>query len=233
MQLKHFIIALGLVTASTAVLADNSGFYIGGKIGASILQSKDVKSNGYSYSNADYDYSITDNKNKTVFNLGLNVGYDFNAQYAVSVRAELDYTYRSSAKISSSSYFFSSIGGTSGGDTYEERFKIKQSTLMLNGYYDFHNSSDFTPYLGLGVGMGFVKYKGEENDSSTISKTKFTWSAMAGVSYQLSKNLSANVEYRYLNSGKIEDTDSDGIWHDNFSAKLQSHDLNIGLRYAF
>ena len=32
-------------------------------------------------------------------------------------------------------------------------------TLFANAYWDFHNSTAFTPYLGGGLGMGFIKTK--------------------------------------------------------------------------
>ncbi|WP_392564061.1 porin family protein [Orbus wheelerorum] len=230
MRLKQLAIAITLGTISTVALAENTGFYVGGKLGASIMQSKDMQSHGHFYSTpTNYDYTLTKDKTKAVFNLGVNAGYDFNVSYNIPVRAELDYTYRTDAKINTSTYVFSSMDGNAGGDDEAENFKIRQSTLMANGYYDFYNSTAFTPYVGLGLGVSFVKYK----DEASISKTKFAWSTMAGVSYKVMSNLTANVEYRYLDSGKIKKDDSDGTWVDNFSAKLKTHDINIGLRYAF
>lgn len=235
MKLKHIAIVTGLMTMSAMALADNTGFYMGGKLGASIIQSKDVQSNGHFYDGQGYDYSSAKDKNKTVFNIGLNAGYDFNVIYGVPVRTELDYTYRTNADITTSDYVFSSMpasgGGVSEGGEYDSfSFKVKQSTLMVNSYYDFYNSSDFTPYVGVGLGMAFVKYSSEDE---SYSKTKFAWAAMAGVSYQVTSNLTANLEYRYLDSGKIKDESNDGIWYEESSAKLSSHDLTIGLRYAF
>lgn len=31
------------------------------------------------------------------------------------------------------------------------------TTYMVNGYYDFHNSTAFTPYISAGVGLAHVK----------------------------------------------------------------------------
>ncbi len=33
------------------------------------------------------------------------------------------------------------------------------ATYMVNGYYDFHNSTAFTPYISAGVGLAHVKLK--------------------------------------------------------------------------
>jgi len=229
MRLKQLAIAVALVTISTTALAENTGFYIGGKLGTSIMQSKGMHWQGSAYDGSGYDYSLTKDKTKTVFNMGINAGYDFNVSYNLPVRAELDYTYRSNAKINTSTYFFSSIDGNSGGEYEDENFKISQSTLMVNGYYDFYTDTEFTPYVGAGLGASFVKYK----DEASISKTQFAWSLMAGVSYKVLSNLTTNIEYRYLDSGKIKQNDNDDGWTNKFSAKLQSHDISVGLRYSF
>ncbi|WP_392562302.1 outer membrane beta-barrel protein [Orbus sturtevantii] len=232
MRFKQLAIAITLASISTAALAENTGFYVGGKLGASIMQSKDIQSRGYDRTNTDYDYILLGNKNKAVFNMGVNAGYDFNVSYQLPIRAELDYTYRSDAKISTSEYVFSSIAGNAGGAYSDEdaNLKIGQSTLMVNGYYDFYNSTDFTPYVGAGLGMSFIKYKDEYTN---VSKTQLAWSAMAGVSYKVMPDLTASLEYRYLDSGKVKDNENDGDWQDKHSAKLNSNDISIGLRYAF
>lgn len=39
----------------------------------------------------------------------------------------------------------------------QESVKFEQDTVMLNFYYDFNNSSRFTPYLGAGIGATYRK----------------------------------------------------------------------------
>jgi len=236
MRLKQLAIAVALVTISTTALAENTGSYVGGKLGTSIMQSKGMQSHGYNSSSpTDYDYTLAKDKTKTVFNIGINAGYDFKVSYNLPIRAELDYTYRSDAKINTSTYTFSSMQGNAGGEYENDSFKISQSTLMVNGYYDFYTDTELTPYVGAGLGASFVKYKfkDEDGDKSSISKTQFAWSVMAGVSYKIMPNLTTNLEYRYLDSGKIKQNDNDDGWTDKFSAKLQSHDISVGLRYSF
>lgn len=220
MKLKHIATMVTLAALSTSAFAAETGFYVGGKLGASLMASRGVHTDSTYAVGAPESESIK-NKTKTVFNIGFNVGYDFNTQFNVPVRSELDYTYRTDAKIKT---------GLDSAE-YSDHFKIKNSTLMVNNYYDFYNSSDFTPYVGVGLGMSFNKYKFE--DAGSISKNKFAWAGMAGVSYKIMDDLTANVEYRYLDSGKIKHTESDANSTDKFSAKLQSHDLSVGLRYTF
>ncbi|WP_392566301.1 porin family protein [Utexia brackfieldae] len=225
MKLTSLATVVALAAVSASAFAADTGFYVGGKLGASLMESRAAHVDS-SFAVGEPENLSIKNKTKTTFNVGASVGYDFNVLYQVPVRSELDYTYRSDAKIKTA--FLDSEDGA-----YDSHFKIKNSTLMVNNYYDFYNSSDFTPYVGIGLGMSFNKYKFNEADDS-FSKNKFAWAGMAGVSYKIDDNLTANVEYRYLDSGKIKYTESDGKnYTDNFSAKLRSHDLSVGLRYTF
>ena len=68
-----------------------------------------------------------------------------------------------------------------------------QMDFMVNGYYDFHNSSAFTPFIGLGLGLfnqeltskvessGYWSRKG----SSSVSETNFGVALAGGASYQI------------------------------------------------
>lgn len=57
---------------------------------------------------------------------------------------------------------------------------------MLNGYYDFHNSSNFTPYLGAGAGVAFVKAPVQyDGYGQFLSVYTPAYQFMAGVSYMI------------------------------------------------
>lgn len=50
---------------------------------------------------------------------------------------------------------------------------------MVNGYYDFHNSTAFTPYISAGIGLARVKLKNntmsEDFDiNETLAASKIT-----------------------------------------------------------
>lgn len=69
-----------------------------------------------------------------------------------------------------------------------------QMDFMVNGYYDFHNSSAFTPFIGLGLGLfnqeltskveGTALYWSDEG-SSSASETNFGVALAGGASYQI------------------------------------------------
>lgn len=76
---------------------------------------------------------------------------------------------------------------------YNHYFSSGVNALMTNAYYDFHNSSKFIPYLGLGAGMASA--------SSVMNEMHFAYQANLGVDYQLKPNLTLGVNYRYLRWG--------------------------------
>lgn len=240
------LVKLALVSSclvlSTQAIANN-GFYLGGKLGTSFISANDV-----SYTDDDlFDNYVISNdwgsKTKNGFNLGVVVGYDFNPTYQVPVRLEFDYTFRPETKISQFADGYVN-GQLDSDESMGMKTKVTLHTTMMNAYYDFHNSSDITPYLGAGLGLALIDakftssfYDDEDGDiTGGISKSKanFAWSLNAGVSYKINDSFTADLGYRYLDAGKITNTSSTlGIGQEKFSAKFATHDVTVGLRYSF
>ncbi len=61
---------------------------------------------------------------------------------------------------------------------------------------------------------------------------RWTVSAMAGVAYQLSTDWLIDVGYRYLSYGTAK-SDYDFLRNRVLIRDLASHELRVGLRYAF
>ena len=82
----------------------------------------------------------------------------------------------------------------------------KNMGLLFNGYYDFHNSSAFTPYImgGVGVNRGKMELKfagkqGNENKDFTIksgNKTGILYQVGFGANYEVSKDVLIDVGYK-------------------------------------
>ena len=82
----------------------------------------------------------------------------------------------------------------------------KNMGLSFNGYYDFHNSSAFTPYImgGVGVNRGKMELKfagnnGTEDKSFTIksgNKTGILYQVGFGANYEVSKDVLIDVGYK-------------------------------------
>lgn len=129
----------------------------------------------------------------------LAVGYNFNTNFDVPVRAELEYAIRSTANFDF--------------DDRTIRARVPQS-LFANFYLDFVNSTDFTPYVGGGVGLGFVG-----------SDTNFAWNVGGGLAYNLTEDWKVNVGYRYVSLGEFEDRHVSGMYN--------AHEIYTGVQYEF
>ena len=152
--MKKFILTslISLLSVSTVYAADKSGVYVSGKIGSSIENTHGMK----------YDYaghnSKSSSKSRGVFGGGVAVGYDFYSQYQFPMRVEIASTFRGRSK---------SVGEADNGNV-STRNKVRMDTYMVNGYYDFHNQSAFTPYVTAGVGLADIKLK-NSFDSNSLS----------------------------------------------------------------
>ena len=90
--------------------------------------------------------------------------------------------------------------------------------VMANGYVDLGTYVGFTPYVGAGAGMTLVNYGTYTSQDFCVdgvavcgattfaslshagqSDWRFTYSLMAGLAYSFSKNLKADIGYRYIN----------------------------------
>ena len=112
--------------------------------------------------------------------------------------------------------------------------------FMVNGYFDFENSTAFTPYIGAGIGYARVEVEGKadygflarvtwDDDDSGLA-----YQLMAGVAWALSDTLALDLSYRYLGCDDIEiaGTSSYGVTlKDDFD--YESHNFMIGLKWFF
>ncbi|MEM6413436.1 MAG: P44/Msp2 family outer membrane protein [Pseudomonadota bacterium] len=71
--------------------------------------------------------------------------------------------------------------------------------LMANAIYDFDLGSPIKPYIGGGVGVGFVNVDYVPSATTVIDdrSTQFAYQAMAGVSYAVAPAAEVFVGYRY------------------------------------
>jgi len=135
---------------------------------------------------------------------------------------------------------------------------MKDLGFMANAYYDFNNSSAFTPYLMGGIGLNRsnleFKYSGknaaEENESMIIKSkpnTSFACQFGVGVDYEISKDIHLDLGYKFSSHfGKYKSKKLDHalILGDklytkdtsiNMSTKgrVSKHNITAGVRFAF
>lgn len=104
---------------------------------------------------------------------------------------------------------------------------ITQLHTMLNAYYNFNNSTPFTPFVGAGAGINMAKVEiGLDNDSSTY----FAAQIGGGISAELSEWLALDLAYKFILSDEYE-ISVPGIG--TASADLTSHQILLSARFMF
>lgn len=155
------------------------------------------------------------NNYKNGFNINAAIGY----RLFPSIRADIEFLYQG---------FKRDITGNYGWAEYDASSAIIQNSVsniqmtptssftnvysvMTNGYYDFHNSSQWTPLLGAGFGVAWIQSKSTTADgaftisgsqtptlqnSQDLSGTAFAWQLKAGLTYDYSKFVAIVIQYR-------------------------------------
>lgn len=249
--MKKFLL-ITTISFSSLTYADG-GFYTSLKSGVS--QTK-FDNNKEQITISDDEFDFTQNlhntdADKSIYpNISAAIGFDFSKVSNVNARAELEYTYKDKAKFTPNinkvvieAEDDSEIIDMPSGTPSIFINELKSQSLMLNTYYDFKNSSKFTPYISVGAGVTRIKNKQTFNpefieeieDTLSDTSNSFTWAAGIGVAYQVTKNVALDLGYRYVDAGEIEfnnDFSEDGV---NFksTADLVSHDYSLGIRYNF
>ena len=167
---------------------------------------------------------------------GINIAVGVKANK--NLRLEAEYNFRESAD-KTEPYL-----GTNGVKIFDGIYKTELSvqSYMLNGYYDFHNTTKFTPYVGIGLGMAKVEY--DDSDTYDVydvgtgnylgsyfgyyhsSKKKLTYNISAGASYELTDRLALDLGLRYIDYGSFSDSYGDKY-------KTKSKEVSFGMRYSF
>ena len=234
-RLMVLVATVALVMAPAAsALAE--GFYVTPKLGYSYFK---VKAGG-------------DSESKSIMPFGLAVGYDFKPTHDVPLRVEFEYAYRGKKEM----FKFSENGyEPDPGLTADvfSRAEFGAQSFFINSYFDIHNSSPVTPYIGVGLGLARVSAEAhlhvrnvrgvdhedfELNGSKT--KTNFAWNIGAGAAWAINDFMSLDLGYRYADFGKVNPGltyagATQGIeafiWSNDI--KATAHEVMLGLRIGF
>jgi outer membrane protein OmpA-like peptidoglycan-associated protein len=209
---KHYAV-LGSALALAlplAAQAETQGFYIGGAGGADFAINADASTGGGS--------------NTVRYHTGptglITLGYGFGA-----FRTELEGSYRDN-----------DVMGTRGAPLNGAGGDTQTWGAMVNGLYDFNTGTRFSPYVGAGIGVGFVHaaLSGTRPAGSTVglydgSDTTFAYQAIGGVSYAVTPNLSLTTDYRYFATTDATVKSGGAEWE----VENSSHVVTVGFRWSF
>jgi opacity protein-like surface antigen len=218
-----------------------SGWYLRGDIGYANQQVDELF-------NALYDTAVSvDNQFKDFTGapfIDAGIGYRFNHWFRVDVTGE----YRSRSEFNGADIYDSGAGLFP--DTYTGQ---KSEWLALaNAYVDLGTWHGITPFVG--AGLGAVNIRISDFTDSGVGTTgdpaiayaddhdewNLAWAIYAGLGFDVTDALTLELAYRYLDMGDAASGDlcayddpTCGIDNPMEFHDVTSHDVRLGMRYAF
>lgn len=208
MSLKRMLLTATLLAATPAVVATTAqaqGLYIGIGGGYSMPQDSDLEGTGIN-TDVEFDGGGT---------LHGMFGYAFDNGF----RAELESGYRDSD--------IDQVGALNG----QGSFSVLH--LMVNGLYDFKTGTKFVPYVGAGIGAGFINADGGAVGGVNINDdndTVLAYQGILGVAYRFHDQADAYLDYRYMSTLDSEFTTTTGV---SVESDYTDHRIMAGLRFYF
>lgn len=233
------------------MMADGmSGLYLRGDIGVGVYTGSDHSATFADTTVLVPGFQIDRSNFDNIALASVGIGYQFNSWLRFDVTGEFRTNSRFSAieSFSNTSGLFPVIAGC-GARCYDiYSASIGTNVFMANGYVDLGNWGGFIPYIGAGVGIANHKVNGLYDHSAQpaggfglaadVSKSNLAWALMAGVGFDVTRNLKLELGYRYLDMGEVT-TNSIACMgvavcpREVQRYSLNSHDVKIGFRYMF
>jgi opacity protein-like surface antigen len=197
-----------LVFFFSAPVYSAEGLYVSGNIGFAVASDSDLT-----------DSTVPGITVNTEFDTGLAfgaaLGYDFNR---FRVEGEISYQKNDIDKISAQGVILDATGDA------------VALSFLINGYYDFINSSAFTPYISAGLGFAQVEFNDLDINSlgfsgSNDEDTVFAYQIGIGVGYAVTEKVTIDVKYRYFGAENSE--------YNTTEAEFASNNFLFGVRFNF
>ena len=222
----------------------SNGFYLRGDVGVGIQELSGLRN---TFSETIPDFSRDGYSLKEAAILGAGAGYQFNNWFRADVTGE----YRTQAKYRAYENYSGSPNCPTGSgylclDGYNG--SVSSAVFLVNGYVQAGTWYGVTPYVGVGVGTSINTFSGLTDvgltnpgafgQAESHTSARFAYALMAGISYDLTRNLKLDIGYRFLDQGRVNSNpiicqDQNGCPHETQSYRLTSNDVRVGLRYQF
>ncbi|MFN3834815.1 MAG: outer membrane protein [Glycocaulis sp.] len=110
---------------------------------------------------------------------------------------------------------------------------IRNTGLMLNGFYDFDMGGPLGAYVGAGIGFNRVKVRYNPSDVDIIngSDTVFAYQLMAGANFNVSDNVQLFGGYRYRASN--DPAFGVNLFPANLDVQNRANIIEAGVRFYF
>ncbi|MEX2649951.1 MAG: outer membrane beta-barrel protein [Alphaproteobacteria bacterium] len=206
MTLRRLLASSAVVVVLAApALAQEQGWYLG--IGGGVDLGSDIDVTGTGIA--------TDAELDLGFAAVGTIGY----AYGNGIRTELELGYRAND--------VGDISGVAGGGGDTDTINA-----MVNALYGFDTESDFTPYVGAGVGWlrhGFDNVTPIGGGFIDDDDGGFAYQGIAGLGYALTETIELFIDYRYLRSEDLDMTTSTGV---SVDVEYDAHTVLAGLRFT-
>jgi opacity protein-like surface antigen len=125
------------------------------------------------------------------------------------------------------------LGITVGALVDDGQGSVSTTYLMANAYYDFPAFGAVQPYVGAGIGLGFVDVDYSPSNVSIIDDeaTVFAYQAMVGASVAVSDSTAVFAQYRYRATSDVETEAS--LFAANLDIENGSSLVEAGVRFGF
>ena len=106
-------------------------------------------------------------------------------------------------------------------------FRLYKHSFMANAYFDYLTCTPWTPYVGAGLGVSYLKA-----DFGEVAKSVYNlaWQVMAGLTYDVTSHWTLDLGYRYADLGRVRKNFGDG---EIAKVTARDHEILLGARYEF
>jgi len=177
--IRYCIALVLLLLISTPAHCKELYNYASGNIGIALHDKADVSDPALAGAELELEFNPG-------YCLGLAIGHQF-----------VDKNFRAEGEFGLQTNTIDKVNGGSLSSSEDDELRL--ITLLFNLYYDFKNSSAFTPYLCAGVGLGNMKIDGADEDDA-VTAIQFG----TGVAFQISDKLVLDLKLRHLETSDGE-----------------------------
>lgn len=234
------LLFVAFVFSSTFTIAGQTGVYLAPKFIYSYQRIDNAELKGSITGIGSESVGLSSQKDSS-FGGALAIGYNFQPNFGAPVRTEIEYAMRSESEGEYSDAYYDGpvLIQTSG----SMNFNVQ--SVFVNMYFDIDTGTQFTPYVGGGLGVAIIdtdgKFKVTEDgvtsfdNSASNSETNFAFNLAAGVGYDVTDNFTLDLGYRYADFGEGETGNVIDVSNVSLKgeARIVAHEVLFGLRYEF
>lgn len=212
-------VLLATMGLSGAALAAEPGPYFGLQGAATFLHNADNSGSGV---------NIT-SQYKTGYHVAGVVGWNTGQDWRIE--AEIGYRRNSLDKLTIAND--GGLGPQLIGLSAAAHGHVSATDVMGNIWYDFDMGNGWKPYLGGGIGWGYIKLNNLNVNNTPMaddSTNVFAYQVGGGIGYALAPQTTVSVDYRFFGTSTPTLHLVDGT---SFDSQYRTNNVGLSLRYRF